>query len=176
MTDQSLQEQLNNVASEMSVSNVYDDEEIRSKLPLVSAFVRILRQAYSQETILNFDDIPTPARGRMGAVADMLISIAFDQNKLQPLEDALIVLGVTYRRDESYHTFHYDLATIEYCADRLGSCLSDIAERVNWGLTSEVREFIRNFALHNRGERVLDSFELEIVVKNGRSRFRQRRR
>jgi hypothetical protein len=168
-----LYDELTALVDELTSINLRAQDQVDNSVARVGELLDLLKRAHASGLLIKATDLSKRHRDRLGFVAQ-LCEDSIDKKDVNLLRAAVAMANFTYIEDERYHELHYCVAIIRYCARKLGVPFSDLAENPPWGLTPEVK--VRFDDIGSRPFRgLLDSFELEVTKKNGRTWFQQRR-
>jgi hypothetical protein len=152
----------------------FSQEEVDNSMAKIGELIDLLERAYSCGLVFKATDLTKRHRDGLRVFVARLCEDSLDQENAGLLQSAVTIANLTYIENEWYHELHYDLAIIRYCARKLGVPFSDLAENPPWGLTPEVK--VRFDDIGSRPFRgLLDSFELEVVKRNGRTQVQVQR-
>ena len=165
-TDNKLIDDVKMIVYQMTDINLYSDVEVLNGLSHINDLVRVLRKIYDYDLVPRLNEIPKRERARVGNYASRLCEDAIDDRNPRLLEEAMVIINLTYGADdESYYTLHYDLAILMYCANQLNTSLGSIVNSVSWAMVSEVKERVDDFLSRRPRATSLSQFNIEVTKK-----------
>jgi hypothetical protein len=168
-------DELASLVDQLVSINFFSQEEVDNSLARIGELVDLLKRAYACGLIFKATDLTKRHRSGLRAFVCRLCEDSIDKKNSELLRAAIAIANLTYVEDEYYHELHYDFAIVRYCARKLGVPLNDLAENPPWGLTDAVKERFDDIASRSFSG-LLDSFELEVVKKNGRTQVQVQQR
>jgi hypothetical protein len=168
-------DELTALAEQLVSINFFSQEEIDIALARIGELIDLLKRAHACGLVFKATDLTKRQRSGLRAFVCRLCEDSIDKQNLELLRAAITIANLTYIEDEYYHELHYDFAIVRYCARRLGVPLNELAENRPWGLTEAVRKRFDDIASRSFSG-LLDSFELEVVKKNGRTQVQVQQR